>query len=77
MLFRTESPFHTVWNDSIDLTITYQAVMHKLPTTKKTFNGTTKVKVYVNYTKVPIMVFLEIGPGARFNRDNRIGCEGR
>lgn len=31
--------------------------MHKIPTTKKTFNGTTKLKVYANYTKVnmPIM----------------------
>lgn len=61
-----------VTNDSIDLIITYQADLHKLSTTKKIINGTTKVKVYLNYTKVYFVSCLEINSRKRGDLDQWI-----
>ena len=41
-----------VTNDSIDITVTYQAVVKKTP--KKTVTGVTTLKMYLNFTKVRI-----------------------
>ncbi len=38
--------------DSVDVLVTYQAIVNPKLLTNKTYNGSTTLKIYLNYTKV-------------------------
>ena len=43
---------HNVSRDSIDVTVTYHAVVHPKLTPKASYDGTTTLRIFLNYSKV-------------------------